>query len=83
MSEKNAPSVETDAHGNTVEVVNGVTVKITTPKGKVYAPRNVSFKASAEEFKAIEDYRWANQLSVSELLQKSVQFFLASENGQG
>lgn len=83
MSENTAPSVETDAHGNTIEVVDGVVTKITNPKGKEYVSRNVSFKASAEEFKAIEDYRWANQLSVSELLQKSVQFFLASENAQG
>ena len=75
--------VEIDAHGNTVETVDGVAVRITTPKGKVYAARNVSFKASAEEFKAIEDYRWANQLTVSELIQKSVENFLASENAQG
>lgn len=81
MSE--APAIETDIDGN--EIVRdekGHVVKITTPKGKVYAPRNVSFKATAEEFKAIEDYRWANQLSTSELLQKAVQFFLASEGAQ-
>jgi len=74
--------VETDAHGNTVELQDGVVTKITTPKGKEYVSRNVSYKATAEEFKAIEDYRWANQLTVSELLQKSVENFLASENAQ-
>lgn len=75
--------IETDVQGNTVELTDGVITKITTPKGKEYVSRNVSFKASAEEFKAIEDYRWANQLSVSELIQKSVEAFLASENAQG
>lgn len=80
MSEQIAPATMTDADGNAIEYTGDVITKITTPKGKVYAPRNVSFKASAEEFKAIEDYRWANQLSVSELLQQAVQAFLANQD---
>lgn len=71
---------EVDENGNTIERDgHGTIVKITNPKGKEYVARNLSFRGDAETVKAVENYRWANELSVSEVLEQAVKFFLANE----
>lgn len=81
MSENTtATAPEVDDKGNTIERDgNGQIVKITNPKGKEYVARNLSFRGDAETVKAVENYRWANELSVSEVLEQAVHFFLANE----
>lgn len=81
MSETTAPKPELTTDGATIERDEaGTVVKITSPKGKVYSPKNLSAKANAELVKRVEDYRWSEQLTVAEFVLVAVTTYLDSES---
>lgn len=72
--------IETLEDGSTVERdVRGDIVKIVSAKGKEYTAKNLSAKADAELVKRVENYRWANELTVAELVIKAVEELLARD----
>lgn len=74
------PTTETQADGSVVDRnAKGEIVKIVSPKGKEYTAKNLSAKADAELVKRVENYRWANELTVAELVIKAVEDLLARD----
>lgn len=75
-----APKTSKLADGATAEHdATGTITRIVSPKGKVYAPKNLSAKANAELVKRVEDYRWSEQLTVAEFVLVAVTALLDSE----
>ena len=71
---------ELDAQGNTVERDDkGNIVRITNPKGKTYEARHLSMRAGAELVKRVEAYRWANQMTVAEVVEEALNKLLDAE----
>lgn len=67
--DENGNEVHTDAHGEVHKIVNA--------RGKEYVAKNIGAKADASLVKAIEDFRWANQMSVGEVVLAAVKDYIA------
>lgn len=81
MSDK-APKIteEVAEDGSTVHVdETGTVLKIVSPLGKQYTPKNLSAKADAELVKRVEDFRWPNQLTVAEFVLLAVTSYLDAQ----
>ena len=76
MAEKEI-TIHTDEHGNEVTVQGNEIVKITNPRGKEYVAKNLGTRADAELVKAVEDFRWANQMTVSEVVLAALKEYIA------
>lgn len=67
--DENGNEVHTDAHGEVHKIVN--------PRGKEYVGKNIGTKADAVLVKDIEDFRWANQMTVGEVVLAAVKEYIA------